>query len=162
MKEQYDDCIRTINQLTEHIKILSNQHQLQNLEDIAQPQQYLNLLANSLYAVNSLAYSYANLKNTTLPPEFVAIPLLSPKFNSFTKWRKTHLQVSQLVPNPPLWSIKRLQKESFSIHYSDTYSLFVFSPIISIQVIYNLHFVSRIAHVDARHVVVSRRRVDHF
>jgi hypothetical protein len=67
-----DECINRINQLTTHVKLLSKENKLEQLEELVQTEEYLTLLANSLYAVNSVAYSYSSLKNTPFPEEFVS------------------------------------------------------------------------------------------
>jgi hypothetical protein len=45
------------------------------LEEVVVEEDFLNLLANSLYAVNSLTYAYCNIKNLEFPAEFVSIIL---------------------------------------------------------------------------------------
>lgn len=53
---------------------------------------YFTLLANSLYAVNSLAFGYCNTKGTPFPPEFVLMIILRPKLRSTIIRLKTHWQ----------------------------------------------------------------------
>ena len=38
IKADYEECIEKVNQLTEHIKLLANENQLENLEDVIVPE----------------------------------------------------------------------------------------------------------------------------
>jgi hypothetical protein len=115
LRTEYDECIAKINSLTAMVKQLSGEHELEGLEEVVAEEDYFNLLANSLYAVNSLAFGYCNTKGVPFPPEFVPMLLFRPKSRSTILRLKTHwLSLKNRLPPKQglLLSINKQSKES--------------------------------------------------
>lgn len=88
-----------MNELSSLIKQLSGEHELEGLEEVVVPEEYLELLANSLYSLNSLTYAYCSLKAIDFPPEFVPFHLFRPKSRSTSKRPKTPWPRRTRLPN---------------------------------------------------------------
>lgn len=123
LRNEYDECISKVNNLANMIKQLSSEHELENLEEVVIEEDFLNLLANSLYAVNSLTYAYSNLKGLQFPPEFVILSSRRPKSRSIITRLKTHSRPrasSKSHHQHQLQSINKLRRGSSNDPPSDT------------------------------------------